>query len=353
MSKFEKYSSIEQFRNIVKAVQYHSKDAFSKRDPEGNIIPNQCIDYPVIKFYGTVKLHGTNGGIRYDIKTGEITAQSRNRRLNVENDHLNFALFVNKNKARLVKFFKNQLEHFSNDAEEHITLFGEWCGKDIQRNVGISSVDRMFVVFEMQCDNEKFFVEQQILCSDFYNMNKEDVNIRAIDEFGVFNIEIDFEDPALSTPELVKITEDVERECPVAKAYGVKNGVGEGVVWKAKYNFNGKNVNLRFKVKGEKHSVTKVKKLVAADIEKLKSVTEFVKYACTENRMLQGLEYLAEQGYNVEPKSTPYFLRWIVGDIHKEEDDVIDNMRINGIDVKMINRELSNFARKWFFKRIN
>lgn len=47
--KFIKYPSIEQLRNVVKKVKTRSEYLQVK--------------YPVVEFNGTVKLHGTNGGI--------------------------------------------------------------------------------------------------------------------------------------------------------------------------------------------------------------------------------------------------------------------------------------------------
>ena len=41
------------------------------------------------------------------------------------------------------------------------------------------------------------------------------------------------------------------------------------------------------KVKGEKHSSSKVKKLASVDVEKLNSIKDFVDYAVTESRLEQ------------------------------------------------------------------
>jgi hypothetical protein len=102
---------------------------------------------------------------------------------------------------------------------------------------------------------------------------------------------------------------------------------------------------LRFKVKGEEHSVSKVKTLAPVDTEKLANMEEFVEYACTENRMRQGLEYLREQQLTIEMKNVGTFLKWLSNDIIKEEKDT---MQQSNIDPKDVMRGVTNKARRWF-----
>ena len=98
-------------------------------------------------------------------------------------------------------------------------------------------------------------------------------------------------------------------------------------------------------MKGEQHSVSKVKTLAPVDTEKLANIQEFIDYACTENRMLQGLDYLREQQLTIEMKNIGTFLKWLVSDIIKEEKDTMEK---SNIDPKDIGRAAQLKARPWF-----
>jgi len=142
--------------------------------------------------------------------------------------------------------------------------------------------------------------------------------------------------------DLVELTEQVERECPVGKQFGI-DGVGEGIVWKHITEDGGM---LKFKVKGQKHSVSKVKKLASVDPEKIESVNNFVKYAVTENRLNQGFQEICDN----EPDRAKLgqFIRWVSADIAREEKDVLD---ANNLTMKDVGHRLSSASRDWFFSK--
>ncbi len=72
MAKFFKFGSIDAFRNTAKDINF--------------IVKKHKCSYPQITFTGTIKIHGTNSGIGYDVDTGTIWAQmykfARNANLN-------------------------------------------------------------------------------------------------------------------------------------------------------------------------------------------------------------------------------------------------------------------------------
>ena len=154
-------------------------------------------------------------------------------------------------------------------------------------------------------------------------------------------IDIDFNNPELAVNNMTEITEAVEAECPVGKHFGV-SGIGEGVVWETTY----KGQHLNFKVKGEKHSATKVNKLVKVDVEKIASIDAFVEYALTENRLNQGIEQVFTiEGTTPDIKQMGPFLKWVMGDICKEE---MDTLVENGLEPKDVSRSINQKAREWF-----
>lgn len=90
---------------------------------------------------------------------------------------------------------------------------------------------------------------------------------------------------------------------------------------------------LSFKVKGTAHSVTNGTQLAPIATETFSSVEDFVEYACTENRMDQGLDYLREIQLEVDGENLDTFLEWLAADIKKEETNTIKNSHLNPRDV--------------------
>jgi hypothetical protein len=270
----------------------------------------------------------------FNTSTGEIHAQSRNRILTVDNDNNGFALWVKANENH----FREKFKMFMTD-RTYVVLFGEWAGPGVQAGVGVSQIEhKMFFPFAIMFANDnddKSFGSIDVL--SHFNNGKD---IYSVDTFGTWTAVIDFENPQSIQNQIIEYTEVVEAECPVAKYFGISNGVGEGIVWTTGH------MSYIFKVKGEKHSVSKVKTLAPVDIEKIEKVQGFVSYALTEARLRQGIEFLREMNHPIDVKSTPHFLRWIVGDVMKEEADTIVG---NNLESKDVNKEISTQARKWFF----
>ena len=69
-----KYPSIEQFRTVVSNINRHFN--FVGLDENGEAIYDHALPKPKLKFKGTIKLHGTNSGVSYNVMDG-LWAQSR------------------------------------------------------------------------------------------------------------------------------------------------------------------------------------------------------------------------------------------------------------------------------------
>lgn len=314
-----KFPSIGQFRNVVKEVRlnhdYLGECAFYVH----------TTPYPEIEFEGTVKIHGTNAGV---VKTKDkLEYQSRERVLSLTSDNSQFMLHMS---GKNLDFLFNDIEF-----NDHIAVFGEWCGQGVQKGVAVSELPKMFIIFGYLVDGEWKETVRHDNSQSIYHVK----------QFPIYRLSIDFNDPGLSQDKLSEITEGVEKECPVGKYFNVQ-GTGEGVVWKATYN--GKCY--RFKVKGAKHSVYRSKKLAQAAPEQMEDISGFVDSALTENRLQQGVSYLKENNKELSQSSTGDFLRWTVNDIMREEGDTIIS---NQLDPKMIKRTISNKARTWYFSYLN
>jgi hypothetical protein len=122
------------------------------------------------------------------------------------------------------------------------------------------------------------------------------------------------------------------------------NLVGEGIVWQC-VTPGYEQSRVMFKVKGEKHSSSKVKTLASVDVEKVNSINEFADTVVTESRLTQGLEYLKVNNISIEPKSTPVFLKWIADDVVKEE---TDTLVASELEIKDVITRVKYVARTWF-----
>ena len=175
--------------------------------------------------------------------------------------------------------------------------------------------------------------------------------IYLINQYDTWEIEIDFSQPESVQNELGKFTTEVELRCPVGATHGIE-GTGEGIVWKAAslvdYGSDFYIDDLIFKVKGEKHSITKVKTLASVDIEKVNSIKQFVDNVLTNARLTQGIQSLKELGLEPTIENTGAFLKWIGSDVIKEESDTMEGNELDRKDVMpIINRE----ARQWYMKQ--
>jgi hypothetical protein len=318
----KKFPSIEQFRQVVRT--FKSNCDYRGKDENDNPIYEQPLEYPTVVFKGTVKLHGTNAAIvRY--KDGRTEFQSRERVLDLQHDNCGFMLNMS---AKNIDFLFSGLEF-----QDYIAVYGEWCGQGIQKGVAISELPKMFVIFACNVDGTWVY----------YNRLSSDQGIYNVNVFQTYSVAVDFNRPEYAQNEIVRLTEAVENECPAGKYFGV-SGIGEGIVWSATYN----DRHYMFKTKGEKHSVSKVKTIASVNVEKIETLNAFSEYAVTENRLEQGISKLQELGKPLDKTSTGDFVRWVVNDVVREEQDTIVE---NQFYVKKLQQLISEKARKWFFEK--
>jgi len=328
------FTEIGQYRQVVREVKSHHD--YTGKDENGDAIYSHTSPYPVLTFRGTVKLHGTNSSIVKYINDGQIKYdfQSRERIIDLTGkDGDNCGFMREFQKKDYQKLFDDI------DCKSSIAIFGEWCGNGIQKGVAIVELPKMFVIFAVKIDD----VYQDM--NSFKHLKNEEQNIYNILQFPTFSIDIDFNNPELIQNKLVELTTNVEKECPVAKQFGI-TGIGEGIVWE---HING-NERYIFKVKGEKHQNSKVKTLTTVNVEEIENIKTFVEYAVTENRLLQGIDKMRELGLSIESKTTGDYLRWVYNDVIKEESDTIAE---NNIDVKKIGSAISAKARMFWLNYLN
>lgn len=304
-NNFKKFPSIDQFRGVIKQIRDYSKK-------HGKPVPT-------LKFTGTVKLHGTNAAVGYCADTDSIWVQSRERVITPFDDNAGFARYVEDNKDAFIAFLRRYV-----DDTGRVIVYGEWAGGSIQSGVALNQLPKQFYVFDMvrvsqaHREDDESHVAERVEIEHFGDFIDIPGAI-SITKFPSYEMDIDFAHPELSQNALVDLTLAVEAECPVGRTQGV-TGIGEGIVW-----FNAET-GLRFKVKGEKHSTSKVKtvkQIAAVDLERMATVDAFVDNVVTENRLNQGIAKLGEMGLPIEMSSIGAYIKWVSGDVLKEEMDLI------------------------------
>lgn len=353
-----KFPSIEQFRTVVKVVRDRARH---NGEP-----------LPVLQFNGSVKLHGTNSGVLKDPRTGEIWCQSREQIITPERDNAGFARFISELPGKGIDTYFNiaaGVYGMTNiNQGDLIGIYGEWCGQGIMKKVAISQLSKRFVVFGIKIytpgavtedgqdgGTSRWFSPKQLSQVHDIFMHEvsgvtefKDISIFSIQDFQTWTIDIDFTNPELIQNKLVELTNEVEDMCPVGKAFGVE-GIGEGIVWRCISKCNFKTHDLIFKVKGPKHSDTKVKKTASVDIEKVNSINEFTANVCTDHRLEKMIEKMVETNVEIDVKNTGVFLKLVGGDVLKEESDTIDE---SGLDRKDVMPAINVTARQWFMKHL-
>lgn len=342
--KLIKFPSIEQYRNVIRNVQHKSQfidfDDNNKNKPKFNLNASM----PILSFEGTVKLHGTNAGVVIS-KNKDLWCQSRERIITPESDNAGFAMFAYGNKQN----FMNIADEIKiNDKD--IVIFGEWCGGNIQKNVAICQLPKMFVIFNIALVDEegnKIYLTESEVSNVTTNYKTE--QIKVIYDFPTWYREINFNNPELFQNDLNYLTEKVEEECPVGKQLGV-SGVGEGIVWKCitpGYNDSG----FWFKVKGEKHSKSKIKTLATVDMERIENINKLSEKLANKERLDQIHQIVFDtlNGGQTDIKRMGEFIKSVMSDMLKEELDVIS---ASGFSTKDITSNISKICRNYILDKL-
>ncbi len=298
---------------------------------------------PKITYRAKVKLDGTNAGVQV-FPDGQVAAQSRSQIITPNNDNLGFAHWVNEH-----------LDYFSQLAgAEHLTIFGEWCGKGIQSRTAVSEIDRkIFVVFAVQhlgkVDQVKRWVIDPEQITAFLPAHPD---IYVLPFFGK-PITLDFGDRTQLEGAILQLNQWVDRveqaDPWVQETFGI-TGLGEGVVL---YPLADTLVDrldyaeLLFKAKGEKHQVVKAKQPVQMDPELVSSIDEFVQLFVTSNRLEQGVREACLGQLEMTQIAT--FLKWMDADVQKESQAELAAAQLTWKDV---GKSVSKVARDWYLAQV-
>ena len=337
----KKFTHIDAFYQVARYVHQTNAD-------------NECPDaYKVrgqVSFRGSVKLHGTNAGVRCTPEA--LIAQSRTRALSTQSDNYGFAAHIAQPAvtSALRSIEAEIRENASLESDTALTLFGEWVGPGVQRGVALNELPaRQWVLFaacEGEGDEACYLDAVPTLGERFA---KE--NVFAIVDAPLYELVVDFEDAsscAAALEEATQLTEAVEAKCPWASRFGIE-GVGEGIVWVPVGEHWGKS-DLYFKTKGAKHQNTK-RRIKAPQLtpEILEGIDAFVEFAVTSNRLEQGLGAVVESGCVLEMKSMGSFLKWMAQDVQRE---CALELETNGLEWKQVAKAVARRSRDFFKEEV-
>jgi len=346
---FIKWPKVNQLHNVRKAVKarkrYHEVEGLAPYQP------------PSVSYRGKIKLDGTNAALR--INRNEFATQSRSRIITPEDDNMGFATWAHNS---------GWIQEFDGDTTATLTVFGEWCGKGIQKRCSISKIDRkIFAVFAVLVE---YPGGESVL-----RVQPEDIRLLIPQHPDVFVLPwVDSltVDHAMSAEELeptVALVNNnilqVEACDPwVLNTFGVE-GLGEGIVYYPIHTWlegrDGMAIageylghtteslgEWGFKAKGEEHQVVRQKAPVILDTEKVAGVEAFVEKFVTPNRLDQGLREAC--GGEADSKLTGAFLKWFGMDVKNES---ADELEASGLEWKDVSKGVTLAAKTWFQKECN
>ena len=352
LAKVVKWTSVEQLHYVRKSIEdrrdyFETNQRLHASDPaiSGNGSSSKFV-YPKVTYRAKVKLDGTNGGVQL-LPSGDVVAQSRSRVISRADDNIEFAAWVDDNRA----YFEPLA-----GSDAHTIIYGEWCGSGIQKRTAISNVDRrVFVVFAIQSgDHETTSATLEVEPARIRARLPEHPDIFVLPWHGEpvtldFGNRLALQGAADRINDMVAAVEDCD---PWVRAVFGVSGLGEGVVLYPVLEVDGPVARdeytwLMFKAKGEKHQVVRQKRPAQVDPEVAGNIQQFVDLFVTEARLEQAVNEGC--GGVFDTKKTGLFLKWIGQDVKKESPVELE---ASGLSWKDVSKAVANAARRWYQGKI-
>lgn len=348
-----KFPSIEQFRSVIRDVEHTAQ--YIGQDPETDEpIYNRGAKLPTITVGATEKLHGTNMAVCFSVQDG-FWVQSRENIITTESDNAGCAFNAMQNKeAWIAIIYALATEHSINLNTHIISVYAEWCGGNIQSKSAASGLEKMTVIFrhfkvspvENTEDEDAVWFETKAKDQWVEFTEKRIFNIN---KFPTYEFVIDFNQPMFSQNALVDLVENtIEPNSPFGRQFGIDGNIGEGIVCTFMLNGSLK----QFKVKGSKHSASKVKTLKPVDNEKMQQIQDLAQSVTPAWRLEQMFALANDTANGSSPviQNMGMFLKLLNQDILKEESDVIAEA---GFEPKEVFPVVAKIAKQWYNEELN
>ncbi|EPE26470.1 DNA ligase/mRNA capping enzyme, catalytic [Glarea lozoyensis ATCC 20868] len=305
----------------------------------------------IVPLIGTVKLHGTHADLVV-YSNDKILIQSRNlQELTAEHDNLDTYKMLAPLRPEILKLrdryharFK-ELNPTTPIEDSHPTIIaGEWVGPKIQKRVALAQLEKRVFVILCVSINNKWLSDMP-----YQDIHDEENGFYNVSKGGFYHNYIDINDHEGSKKRLQIPTLEVEKECPFTKTFNI-SGMGEGIVWKT-YHPLGADAKFWIKTKGHLHRVTDHDKITEHDAKQSQKekVGSFVEATVTENRLVQGWDYMAEMGHVRDKMGVQVFIGWVYGDIMEEERSLLAEMELVEFDVR---NRIGGAAARWYLEKL-
>jgi len=357
--RFIKYNSINTgIKTVLKNINYEYNYTDELNEDGTPIYLNR--ELPILVAHGTEKIHGTNAAFCYNHDMGHWH-QSRERILYPDGpDNSNCHRDNELVKDSWLAIVKQLSEFYNIDLNDFIiSIYYEWSGGKIQKKSAVTGLDKMAIIFahfkvspkivdlsESPGNQNKVAFWLPTTIKDEVPVSSEDHNIYNILNGRKWKVNIDPFHIAKTNENLINLLHEIEDNSPFGNVRGVENNTAEGMVYTILFN----GQLHKFKIKGEKHTNSKVKKINTSPeaIEKEKKVAEFCNEVVTGSRCEQGWQFIFGIENEIKEPDVKYrgeFLRWIYNDVKKEHQDLLQSFNLIEKDV---NTKISIMAKNWF-----
>lgn len=367
MKRMIAYPKIKDFNGVIRDVTFASQYT-GQIGEDGNPIMNRNAKQPVITVHATEKIHGTNASVCYSNPDG-LWVQSRENIITLEKDNAGCATNVYSNKNAWMQLINTLAEEHKINLDNYIiSIYYEWSGGNIQKASAVSGLDKRAIIFkhfkvsplepqDEEATETAYWLPTSVTGSLSFDeadpvawVDYTNVNIYNIMNFPNWEFEVDFNHPKLSQNKFIELVEERIEPCsPLGKEMGIENNIGEGIVCEFWFQ---DSLN-RFKVKGEKHSTSRVKVLSPVDEEKEMNKINFANKVVTPGRCEQAWQktFGIDNEISVpDAKFTGDFLRFVMQDIMAEE---VQTLFDHQLEFKDTNKLVSKLARDWFLEQLD
>jgi hypothetical protein len=367
MKRMIKYPDIKDFNSAIRDITWASQYT-GTLDDEGKPIMNRLAKCPTLQVHATEKIHGTNAAVCYSIPDG-LWVQSRENIISLEKDNAGCASHAYSNETVWMTIIGMLAEEHKIDLEKYIiSIYYEWSGGNIQKSSAVSGLDKRAILFkhfkvspvEPQDDESTetaYWLPTSVTGSLSFDeadpiswIDYTNANVYNIMNFPNWEFNVDFENPKLSQNKFIELVEEhIELCSPLGKEMGIENNIGEGIVCE----FWFKDTLNRFKVKGEKHTTSRVKTLAPVDEVKEQKKIEFANKVVTPGRCEQAWQKTFGIDYEIsspDVKLLGTFLKLVMNDVIKEETQVLFDLELEFKDTTKV---LNKLAKNWFDEQLN
>lgn len=316
----------------------------------------------LMTFVTKIKLDGTNAAVQI-APNDDVIYQSRERIITPSDDNYGFAAWASTQQKNWISVASN-VRYFTGIKDANVTIYGEWAGPGIQKNVAVSQIPKKhFFIFAIVVDdvaiigNDVFFlVMPEFMTSDTLRMvpnhNKFSINmtnpIEVVEKMEAYMLEIEKEDPYIMDMfdvsgigegfvayHIEDINQDVQSHIKSHGRYTY-----------CPFSFTTKSaLDNMFKVKGEAHKVVKTPKIINIDPVKAKGIDDFAAMFVTESR----LDQIAAKIGDFSPAKTSEFLKTFSQDVIKES---TNELEASGLTWKDVQGAVVNKARAWWMAQV-